>query len=180
MEGVGPRLGRASSRYGPSTGFSGPVRKWKKQWVHVSPSSSSNFSYRNNTYSSSSRSHNNGNNKASALLLCRWTPISPSASADRNSPEEPPTRKFRYTPIVVLEQKKEAAEKIDDKHKTSSVHLFTIETTRESDDAYEKPKAEGALIEEIQATNKNLLNRQHTNVSYLDLDLGLKGHDENL
>ena len=51
--------------------------------------------------------------------------------------------------IVVLEQKKEAAEKIDDKHKTSSVHLFTIETTRESD-AYEKPKAEGALIEEIQ------------------------------
>ena len=101
MEGVGPRLGRASSRYGPSTGFSGPVRKWKKQWVHVSPSSSSNFSYRNNTYSSRSRSHNNGNNKASALLLCRWTPISPSASADRNSTEEPPTRKFRYTPVWI-------------------------------------------------------------------------------
>uniref|UniRef100_A0A2P2LEC7 Uncharacterized protein MANES_05G109900 n=1 Tax=Rhizophora mucronata TaxID=61149 RepID=A0A2P2LEC7_RHIMU len=39
MEGVGSRLGRASSRYGPPAAaavFSGPVRKWKKKWVHVS------------------------------------------------------------------------------------------------------------------------------------------------
>ncbi|KAF2285711.1 hypothetical protein GH714_007322 [Hevea brasiliensis] len=42
MEGVGSRLGRASSRYGPSATaavFNGPVRKWRKKWVHVSPSS---------------------------------------------------------------------------------------------------------------------------------------------
>ncbi|KAF2530928.1 hypothetical protein F2Q70_00032891 [Brassica cretica] len=39
MEGVGGRLGRSSTRYGgPATVFTGPVRKWKKKWVHVSPS----------------------------------------------------------------------------------------------------------------------------------------------
>lgn len=38
---VGSRLGRASSRYGPSATaamFNGLVRKWKKKWIHVSPS----------------------------------------------------------------------------------------------------------------------------------------------
>nr|GMC47428.1 uncharacterized protein LOC109190452 [Ipomoea batatas] len=38
MEGVGSRFGRASSRYGSAPTpavFSGPVRKWKKQWVIV-------------------------------------------------------------------------------------------------------------------------------------------------
>uniref|UniRef100_A0A803M1P3 Uncharacterized protein n=1 Tax=Chenopodium quinoa TaxID=63459 RepID=A0A803M1P3_CHEQI len=30
MEGVGARLGRSSSRYGTTTVFNGPVRKWKK------------------------------------------------------------------------------------------------------------------------------------------------------
>uniref|UniRef100_A0A5B6ZJ62 Uncharacterized protein n=1 Tax=Davidia involucrata TaxID=16924 RepID=A0A5B6ZJ62_DAVIN len=82
MEGVGSRLGRASSRYGPATVFTGPVRKWKKQWVHVS-SSSSNVSYQN-----TSQSNGNGNNNASTLLLCRWTPISPTYTGDPDKPKE--------------------------------------------------------------------------------------------
>ncbi|KAA8523634.1 hypothetical protein F0562_010057 [Nyssa sinensis] len=101
MEGVGSRLGRASARYGPATVFTGPVRKWKKQWVHVS-SSSSNASYQN-----TSQANGNGNSNGSTLLLCRWTPISQTnnGNPDYNSGKpEPPRRKFRYTPIVVLEE----------------------------------------------------------------------------
>ena len=89
MEGIGSRLGRASSRYGPALVFSSPVRKWKRQWVHVSSSPS---------YHSHS---NNNNNASSALLLCRWTPINHSADSDKNfvKSDEPPRRKFRYTPV---------------------------------------------------------------------------------
>lgn len=90
MEGVGSRLGRASSRYGPAaTVFSGPVRKWKKRWVHVPQS-----------YHSSHPQFNGGN--SSRLVLCRWTPISSSTVTDSGSAgsaEEPPRRKFRYTPV---------------------------------------------------------------------------------
>lgn len=91
MEGVGSRLGRASSRYGPATVFNGPVRKWKKKWVHVSPSSSSTLTYHN----SQSNAHT-----GSRLLLCKWTPLS-SGEADRSfgKADEPPRRKFRYTPV---------------------------------------------------------------------------------
>lgn len=90
MEGVGSRLGRASSRYGQAPVFSGPVRKWKKQWVQVSsPPSSSSSSY------SRSNNNKNSNNNSPSLLLCRWTPI-PSGDV---KPEETPRRKFRYTPV---------------------------------------------------------------------------------
>ncbi|KAL3612118.1 hypothetical protein D5086_003138 [Populus alba] len=97
MEGVGSRLGRSSSRYGPSataTVLNGPVRKWKRKWVHVSPSPTLN--YRNNSHSNGNSNNNNG----SRLLLCRWTPLPPSAAAAATSPsEDPPKRKFRYTPV---------------------------------------------------------------------------------
>lgn len=91
METVGStRLGRASSRYGAPAVFSGPVRKWEKKWVHVSPSS---FNKTNN-----SNSQNNNTNASSRLLLRRWTPVTAPSSADDVS-HEPPRRKFRYTPV---------------------------------------------------------------------------------
>ncbi|KAL6975250.1 hypothetical protein U1Q18_024046 [Sarracenia purpurea var. burkii] len=177
MEGVGSRLGRASSRYGPATVFSGPVRKWRKQWVHVSsssPSSSATVSYQNTTATTSRSNNGNGNiNNSSALVLRRWTPISPShaGDADKNSvtPEEPPRRKFRYIPIVVLEEQERAAEKVDEKAKTSKAQLLTTGTTFNSNDDYE----------EIQVPNKNRLAQQHSNIGHLNLDLGLEGHDGN-
>lgn len=96
MEGVGStRLGRASARYGGSTAvFNGPVRKWKKKWVHVSPSSTAKLS------------HSNGNGSAaSSILLCRWTPLSfadsGSSAVDGEDEEQPPKRKYRYTPVSV-------------------------------------------------------------------------------
>ncbi|KAG5551032.1 hypothetical protein RHGRI_009459 [Rhododendron griersonianum] len=199
MEGVGSRLGRASSRYGSSSSavFSGPVRKWKRRWVHVS--------YPTNN-SSRSNNANNTTNNSSALVLCRWTPISGDNSVKT---EEPPRRKFRYVPgfmlllfegfmrvlalqfgivdwsleyladafllqIVVLEdQKQEASEKVDGKAKTRKA-------SSRSDDIFGIPNTEDVFTEEIQAANKIRSTQQDSNMSNLNLDLGLKGHDEYL
>ena len=98
MEGVGARLGRSSTRYGgPTTVFSGSVRKWKKRWVPLSnPNSNNNHS---SSSSNNHRSNNNGNNinNASHLLIYKWTPISKDSSAALA--EEPPRKKFRYVPV---------------------------------------------------------------------------------
>lgn len=99
MEAVGARLGRSSTRYGPATVFSGPVRKWKKRWVPLSSSSPSS--------NPSAHSSSNNNNNASHLLLYKWTPLSHSSNNNSNAakddasaaPDEPPRRKFRYVPV---------------------------------------------------------------------------------
>ncbi|XP_059662442.1 uncharacterized protein LOC132308393 [Cornus florida] len=171
MEGVSSRLGRASARYGSTTVFSGPVRKWKKQWVQVS--SSSTLSYQNSSQS-------NGTGNASALLLCRWTPISPPHTADSGEHEEPPRRKFRYTPIVVLEeQKKEAAKKVDDEAKTSKTDQPTMRPVSKVDDSYESPNIDNPILEENRAPNGNGLALQHPDKSHLDLSLCLKNPEKN-
>ncbi|XWS09749.1 hypothetical protein CRYUN_Cryun39dG0016000 [Craigia yunnanensis] len=122
MEGMGStRLGRASARYGSTAVFNGPVRKWKKKWVHVSPSSTVKHSqsYRNN----------DGNSSAiTSILLCRWTPLSSADSGsfaaasavDDEDEEQPPKRKFRYTPVAVLEEelKRAAVKQVEDEAKT--------------------------------------------------------------
>jgi hypothetical protein len=119
MEGVGARLGRSSTRYGPATVFTGPVRKWKKKWVHVSPSSKKD----NNNSSSGSAaaaasvvnggSNSDGSN-GSHLLLYKWAPLSQNGNgnedgkSESNSPsedtvatvaEDPPRRRFKYVPV---------------------------------------------------------------------------------
>ncbi|XP_034698379.1 uncharacterized protein LOC117923963 isoform X2 [Vitis riparia] len=196
MEGVGARLGRSSTRYGPATVFTGPVRKWKKKWVHVSPSSASN-------HHSQTNGNNNGNN-GSHLLLYKWTPISQSSNngtnADKNSakdsaaataaPEEPPRRKFKYIPVGILhhtwsnlqiavleEQKREDAEKADDEAKPSDADLSAAEPTLKTNGFDEKPDINDVPMEENQALDQNQLARQDLNESTLDLSLGLKAHD---
>ncbi|CAH2080414.1 unnamed protein product [Thlaspi arvense] len=107
MEGVGARLGRSSTRYGPSsTVFNGPVRKWKKKWVQASPNtSSSNHHHSQTTYRNNGGIANGSN--GSEILLYKWTPM--GGSSDRSStgdddaaaggpPEEPPRRKFKFVP----------------------------------------------------------------------------------
>ncbi|EEF31175.1 uncharacterized protein LOC8268123 [Ricinus communis] len=165
MEGGGSRLGRASSRYGPSATaavFNGPVRKWKKKWVHVGPSSSSTGNHQNSR--SNAHAHNNNNNN-SRLLLCRWTPLSPSTATDgasSSSSEEPPKRKFRYTPIAVLEERKKAAEKVDNEGNASGTDQST---------ALETPKND-----ELNSDSDLKTENQDSNMSNLDLGLCLKGH----
>lgn len=169
MEGVGSRLGRASSRYGPAAAvFNGPVRKWKKKWVHVS--SSSTVSYHN--------SQSNGqSSETPRLLLCRWTPLPPTsaatAAAGNDSAaavaplDEPPRRKFRYTPIAVLEdQKKVGEKKVEDEAKTSETDQApaTARPPTTSDEVLGKPAVSDDLKEET----------EDSSTSNLDLGLGLK------
>lgn len=118
MEGVGARLGRSSTRYGPATVFTGPVRKWKKKWVNVPPSNS------NHHHHAAANGTVNGSNGSSHLLFYKWTPITPSQNKDGNhnnggndsnsgnadsnlsnkddaiAVEEPPRRKFKYIPVI--------------------------------------------------------------------------------
>ena len=129
MEGVGARLGRSSTRYGPATVFNGPVRKWKKKWVHVAPSTSSAASNHSNSHSHQIHTHNNttngttNGNNGSHLLLYKWTPITQSQNSNNNNNnvndgngdkssgrddaagtlEEPPRRKFKYIPVIFCE-----------------------------------------------------------------------------
>ncbi|GKV01920.1 hypothetical protein SLEP1_g14431 [Rubroshorea leprosula] len=191
MEGVGARLGRSSTRYGPVTVFTGPVRKWKKKWVHISPSNNNNSSSSSNhsqNHQSSVNGTSNGNN-VSHLLLFKWTPISQSQngnngdSGDKNSvkedavvaPEEPPRRKFRYMPIALLEeQKKEAAEKAEDETEPGDTDPSLAEPAAKSDGFDEKPDINDVPMEENQEGNKIV---QDLNESTLDLSLGLTAHD---
>ncbi|CAA3015619.1 Hypothetical predicted protein [Olea europaea subsp. europaea] len=75
MEGVGARLGRSSTRYGPTTVFTGPVRKWKKKWVHASAFNSNNHDH---------QTPNGNANGSSHLLFYKWTVITPSQNKDNN------------------------------------------------------------------------------------------------
>ncbi|MBA0839997.1 hypothetical protein Goarm_005677 [Gossypium armourianum] len=116
MEGVGARLGRSSTRYGPVTVFTGPVRKWKKKWVNVSPSNTGGGGGNNNNNSQNHHSNSNGTsngNNGPHLVLFKWTPIAQSQNNNNytnNSPkedtvaapEEPPRRKFKYIPDLIL------------------------------------------------------------------------------
>ncbi|KAK6932812.1 hypothetical protein RJ641_002436 [Dillenia turbinata] len=203
MEGVGARLGRSSTRYGPAIVFTGPVRKWKKKWVHVTPnnSSSSSISNTNNHQHNHHKHHqhpngsSNGNNGSSHLLLYKWTLITPSqntanndvnasdggkASAKRDDdavldPEEPSGRKFKYIPIALLEeQKNDHAETDEDEAKPGNT-----EPSSKSSGLDEKPDINDMPIEENQGAETDQLPRQDLNESTLNLSLGLNAHENN-
>lgn len=193
MEGVGARLGRSSTRYGPATVFTGPVRRWKKKWVHVSPSSSSSASNNNNA----NQNHANGSNgnNGSHLLLFKWTPITQSqnnANGNGNGSvkdaavepvEEPPRRKFKYVPVAVLEEQKneatedEVTEKVEDESNPIEADSIAAEPTSKNETLDEKPDINDVPMEESEPQDKNQVVRQDLNES-LDLSLGLTSHDE--
>ncbi|KAJ4849375.1 hypothetical protein Tsubulata_043057 [Turnera subulata] len=187
MEGVvGSRMSRASSRYGPSStaaaaaAFNGPVRKWKRKWVHVSPPPppAKNSQARSNGYNGNllhlNNNNSSNNNNRHRLLLCRWTPLSPlpSASAaggddgDATPAEEPPKRKFRYTPVVVLEEQRKAEKKAEREAKTSGNSETLALQTSNHDDEFNN------------GGNSLKSETQDSNTSHLDLGLCLKGHDD--
>ncbi|KAE8723095.1 Formyl transferase [Hibiscus syriacus] len=188
MEGVGARFGRSSTRYGPATVFTGPVRKWKKKWVHVSPSNtgssntSNHSSNNNNTNNHHSPNGTSNGKNVSHLLLFKWTPLSQSqnnTSSNNDSskdddvaaPQEPPRRKFKYIPIAVLEeQKNEAAENIDDEAKPREDDPSAAEPASRNDGFDEKPDINDAPMDESQEDTKIV--RQDLNESALDLSLG--------
>lgn len=106
------------------TTFSGPVRRWEKKWVHVSPSLPSTLKH--------GKQSNAPTADKSSILLCKWTPLS-AADADKSSPR----RKFRYTPIAVFEDKKRlAAKRLVDSDKSGDMHQPIKKLAVESDDIY--------------------------------------------
>ncbi|KAF5742129.1 hypothetical protein HS088_TW09G00171 [Tripterygium wilfordii] len=186
MEGVGARLGRSSTRYGPATVFNGPVRKWKKRWVHVSPSATTN-----NNNSSHSQSHHhrlrsgtsNGatasttnGNSSSHLLLYKWTPLTrrenngnddntsdKDETAVSEAPEEPPRRKFKYIPIAFLEEERkeaeenEAPEKVENEAQPSDGGPIDVEPTPKNNGFDEKPDINDIPMEECQVNSSTIL-----------------------
>ncbi|KAK8501978.1 hypothetical protein V6N13_023250 [Hibiscus sabdariffa] len=183
MEGVGARYGRSSTRYGPPTVFTGPVRKWKKKWVHVPPSTTGTTTTTNNNHSSNNDTNNNhhhstngtsNGNNGSHLLLFKWTPLSQSQNNidDVAAPQEPPRRKFKYIPIAVLEEQEsdETAENIDDEVKPSEADPSAAEPTSRNDDFDGKPDINDTPMDESQEDTK--IGRQDLNESTLDLSLG--------
>ncbi|XP_071730243.1 uncharacterized protein [Rutidosis leptorrhynchoides] len=167
MEGIGSRTGRPSSRYGSTPVFTGPVRRWQKQWVHVS-SSSSSVTYNHHN------SNSNNNNDVSAVRIRRWTPIpadKPAGDSD-SVPEERPRRKLRYAPIVVLEAKKKEAEKddVNDVKESSKISQPTDRRTSENDDNVIKTKAQ--VLEKSAPMTKDL------NDNPMDMDTASEDHDE--
>ncbi|KAI3703807.1 hypothetical protein L1987_74002 [Smallanthus sonchifolius] len=161
MEGIGSRTGRPSSRYGSAPVFTGPVRRWQKQWVHVS-SSSSSVSYNNRS--------NSNNNNISSVRIRRWTPVpsAPSGGDSESVAEERPRRKLRYAPIVVLEGKKKEAEKSD---------VYVKETSKTSS-GDEKKSSENVLAAKVQASQKRAAATKDLNNQPMDLDIGDDDEDE--
>ncbi|XP_021823236.1 uncharacterized protein LOC110764551 [Prunus avium] len=202
MEGVGARLGRSSTRYGPATVFTGPVRKWKKKWVHVAPSSNTNNASSTTHHSHQINGHNgtsNGNN-GSHLLLYKWTPITQSqntAISNNNNAvtngnggdkvsakdgdalaanEEPPRRKFKYIPIALLEEQQlEAAEQVEDESNSIDNEPTETEATPKNEVLDEKPDINDIPMEENEDNNQVVC--QDLNESTLDLSLGLNAHE---
>ncbi|KAF5815027.1 hypothetical protein HanXRQr2_Chr03g0118151 [Helianthus annuus] len=167
MEGIGSRTGRPSSRYGSAPVFTGPVRRWQKQWVNVS-SSSSSITYNHNN---SSNSNGSNNSNVSAIRIRRWTPV-PSGRDSESVAEERPKRKIRYAPIVVLDGKRKEAEKGDvDVKEASKPKKSPDQDTLESDDN-EKKSFDYSLAEKPQASQKNVEASKDLNNQPMDSDAG--------
>ncbi|KAI3708605.1 hypothetical protein L2E82_37891 [Cichorium intybus] len=167
MEGIGSRTGRPSSRYGSAPVFTGPVRRWQKQWVHVS-SSSSSISYNH----SNNNSNSNNNNNVSTVRIRRWTPV-PSAQSGgdpESEAEEKPKRKLRYAPIVVVEKKKEI-EKTDvvDVKEANKTHQSVTQGTSETETDNEK-NFEDVFATKSQVTEKSEATTKDLNNEPMDLE----------
>ncbi|CAI9755460.1 unnamed protein product [Fraxinus pennsylvanica] len=150
MERVGARLGRSSTRYGPVTVFTGPVQKWKKKWVHVTPSSSNQ---------TEANGRVNGVNSSSHLLLYKWTPITPNQNKENN------------------EQANESSDQFEDEAKPIETEINTVETTSKSHGHDEKPDINDIPMDDTRAPEENPVERGVLNETPLDLSLGLKASD---
>ncbi|KAH0935364.1 hypothetical protein HID58_012481 [Brassica napus] len=202
MEGVGGRLGRSSTRYGgPATVFTGPVRKWKKKWVHVSPST------KKLNHSSSSAASDAAN--GSHLLFFKWAPLSQTGNGNEDgkseslSPsedtvavaaEDPPRRRFKYVPIALLEEQKnevteiEEDDKVEEEEQKKEIEQdasAAAEPSEKKAQVEEKPDMNDVPMEDYQAWTLEYVHspeegktvRQDLNESTKDSGLNLNAND---
>ncbi|KAK4772784.1 hypothetical protein SAY86_014559 [Trapa natans] len=198
MEGVGARLGRSSTRYGPAVVFTGRVRKWKKRWIHVSPSAPDASGNRKHGIANGTSDHSqmrnlngsvssNRSSNGSHLLLYKWTPLSQSnnsngggnaaSNGDDSSTavEERPKRRFKFVPITVLEeQKNEDLEQENNDEEEEAEPAVTspdgVDLNSQSNGLNDKPDINDVPMEDTQGNNLSI--RQDLNESTLDLSLG--------
>jgi hypothetical protein len=177
MEGVGARLGRSSTRYGPTVVFTGPVRKWNKKWIIASPSPPPLQNNNNGGTATTNVSH---------LRLYKWI------LADNL--DQPPTqrrRKFKYIPVAVLEEKNKEEEEegeeqqVDDDDKEAkpseneSAAATKLPSSKNRDAFDEKPDINDTPMEEdVEESKDDVVERQDLNETTLDLSLGLKSNDD--
>ncbi|XP_074564415.1 uncharacterized protein LOC141820949 [Curcuma longa] len=167
MDGVAGRLGRSSTRYGPASVFSGPVRRWNKKWVALSGTD----------HRRRSSSGGVGGHQSSHLLLYRWTPVSAlSKDAATPPPEEPPSRKFRYVPISVSRERKEEASP-----KSNDTHDVTDEFHRKGQVDHSGTNHDmNNISAEVKASSKDQTSPELGNTADLDLSLGLRAPNGDL
>ncbi|XP_071687915.1 uncharacterized protein [Rutidosis leptorrhynchoides] len=182
MEGVGARLGRSSTRYGPAVVFTGPVRKWKKKWIHVTPPNASaattgaGSNHQSNVISNGNSSSNGSNDNGSHILLYKWTPLqsqSQNGGGDSNGDgdvnaadeeEQPPRRKIKYIPIALLEEQKKESE---DDHIDEAIDT---DSNSKDDGVNGKPDINGVPMEENEVSEERNVARQDLNENTLDLN----------
>ncbi|KAL4580047.1 hypothetical protein LXL04_016222 [Taraxacum kok-saghyz] len=171
MEGIGSRTGRPSSRYGSAPVFTGPVRRWQKQWVHVS-SSSSSITYNHSTNNSNSSNNNN----VSTVRIRRWTPVSSAQSGEdsESGVEERPRRKLRYAPIVVVEKKKESERTDVDVKETTKTHESIAQVTSETDN---ERSFDDNLAAKSQEYEKNEASTKDLNDDPMEMEEHDEDHD---
>jgi hypothetical protein len=161
--------------------FTGPVRKWKKRWTHVSPPNNNNQinTNRTNSLNNGTTTHGNNNGSSSHLFLYKWTPLSQinnnnsnattngAAAAEKNAikeDEERPKRKFKYIPIAVLEEQErelEEVEMVDEETKPTDIDPNAGPTSI-TDGLDEKPDINDVPMEENEESNL----RQDLNESF--------------
>uniref|UniRef100_A0ACD6AH82 Uncharacterized protein n=1 Tax=Avena sativa TaxID=4498 RepID=A0ACD6AH82_AVESA len=170
MEGVGARLGRSSARYGPATTFTGPVRKWRKEWVPIAAAMGTATS----AAASSTGTGSRGNN----LVLFKWSPLS---GANRRGGDEEPTApaetamgRRRYVPVSVVEDQRQESAKSDDEKKANDGEPSSTETGQSNG----KTNIDGTLMDESQASDE--VRDSCNDVGGTDLNLNFGPKDPNV
>ncbi|CAM8880095.1 hypothetical protein QQ045_019408 [Rhodiola kirilowii] len=149
MEGMGSssRLGgRSSSRYGSAPAvFSGPVRKWKKEWVHVA--------------SRPPPPHPKARKDNCSLLLCKWT---------RTDSTQLPRRRFRYAPVADVQKSKTESKEKKNKAETREVLRSNTEQASMADDVYGKLEMFDASVRDTQPTLSSIFGEDDEDARDLD------------
>ncbi|KAK3121535.1 hypothetical protein QOZ80_8BG0655600 [Eleusine coracana subsp. coracana] len=168
MEGVGARLGRTSARYGPATTFTGPVRKWRKEWVPVAAPAAANGGTASST-GTGTGTGSRGNN----LLLFKWTPANGAiggGDGDQATAAEPAPRRRRYVPVSVVEEQGQESAKSDDENKAN-------DEDPSSEPSNGKTDINDTPMDESQASDEDARDSSKNGGTDLNLNLGLKDPD---
>uniref|UniRef100_A0A0A9DV42 Uncharacterized protein n=1 Tax=Arundo donax TaxID=35708 RepID=A0A0A9DV42_ARUDO len=171
MEGVGARLGRTSARYGPATTFTGPVRKWRKEWVPVAAAAAANA---NGGAASSTGTGSGSGSRGNNLHLFKWTPVNGAnggVDGELAAAAETATKRRQYVPVSVVEEQNQESAKSDDENKAN-------DDDPSSEPSNGKADINDTPMDESQASDEDARDStKNGGGTDLNLNLGLKDPD---